>query len=175
MRPNVEEIISTHFSEFADKFERYWKQNSDLVGRLMLCHLMLEWGMEEALKAAAPLIEGWRAARISFSQKNQLLGQTLLLGEFTAAVSEINSYRNRIAHRKEWGDIPEPDFPEVALAYKRLLTKMQNEIPDPFPVGVALVEKFTLLVCPYYFGCAFCFEHVPELHTIVIKKRLSRS
>jgi len=90
------EISDGEFSEM----ERRWNQDVGAIGRILRSHLYVEHYLSEYLEKANPRLGSVAKARLSFSQKLELLDQKdPLLSEVLPGIKHLNAIRNRLAHR----------------------------------------------------------------------------
>lgn len=82
-----------------EKIHQRWNQNIELIGRILRAHLFVEHFMTEYLVKTNPRLGDLSQARLSFSQKTELLEPSNLdLADIVPGVKRLNSIRNRLAH-----------------------------------------------------------------------------
>jgi hypothetical protein len=110
------------------EFNRLWEQDSQLIGRLLRCHLVVEFYLTRYLRFKNLALGDPDKARLSFVQKVDLAdGPGLLEGELFIGLRRLNKMRNRIAHtlRAEVTDEDRMVFSGLGLfmAMRRQLAK----------------------------------------------------
>lgn len=82
-----------------ENIHKKWNQNIELIGRILRAHLFVEHYMTEYLAKTNPRLGDLSQARLSFSQKTELLEPSNLdLADIVPGVKRLNSIRNRLAH-----------------------------------------------------------------------------
>lgn len=77
-----------------------WQLDTELVGRILRAHLYLERFVTENLQRTNPMLGSVEKAKLSFSQKIELLNQNHPdVADFTPGLRKLNSIRNRLAHQ----------------------------------------------------------------------------
>jgi hypothetical protein len=86
-------------AEFGE-MQRRWNQDVEVIGRILRSHLYVEHYMSEYIEKANPRLGSVAKARLTFSQKLELLDQkNPQLVEVLPGVKHLNAIRNRLAHR----------------------------------------------------------------------------
>ena len=82
-----------------ENIHRKWNQNIELIGRILRAHLFVEHYMTEYLGKTNPRLGDLSQARLSFSQKTELLEPSNLdLADIVPGIKRLNQIRNRLAH-----------------------------------------------------------------------------
>lgn len=134
------------FSIFDADFEmtaKLWNQNTDVIGRILRCHLFVEHFITEYLTAKHPTLD-FDKSRLSFAQKLDLVANHLPPGtaHIVPGVRRLNTIRNRLSHTLK-GDISEDDakvFTDIPLfeAIRREANKRHPLSSEP----LAILEFF---------------------------------
>lgn len=76
-----------------------WQLDTELVGRILRAHLFLERFVTENLQRTNPMLGSVEKAKLSFSQKIELLDPNQPdIADFKPGLRKLNSIRNRLAH-----------------------------------------------------------------------------
>lgn len=79
--------------------ERRWNQDTSSMGRILRAHLFVEHYLTEHIEKANPRLGNLRSARLSFSQKLQLLDdRNPAQASLKEGIARLNKIRNRLAH-----------------------------------------------------------------------------
>src|SRR5205085_11346767 len=78
---------------------KLWNQNTEIVGRILRCHLFVEHFITEYLVATAPEFD-FDEARLTFTQKLALIRRSLPLSTsyLIPGMRHLNVIRNRLSH-----------------------------------------------------------------------------
>lgn len=145
----VVRMISPHLPEINANFERennrfkdLLAQDHDLIGRVLKCHLIVEYYLERFLEEhlATPNLTD---ARLSFFQKAQLLpsqGQAVALVK--PGIIRLNAIRNRFGHTLN----PEIQADELE-PLRQALAVVRAGVEFFEPVDV--IEAFTTVACTW--------------------------
>jgi hypothetical protein len=77
-----------------------WNLDTELIGRILRAHLFLERFVTENLQRANPWLGSVEKAKLSFSQKIDLLNPDHPdVADVTPGIRKLNSIRNRLAHQ----------------------------------------------------------------------------
>ncbi|WP_096663327.1 hypothetical protein [Polaromonas sp. AET17H-212] len=75
-----------------------WRQDVEVLGRILRSHLYLEQYLTDYLERATPNL-AIRKAALRFSQKLDLISSLPQFAEIIAGIKHLNVIRNRLAHR----------------------------------------------------------------------------
>ena len=82
------------------EFNAIWNQDAGRIGRVLRAHLAVEHFLTEYLQFTSPKLGSLENARLSFSQKVELLSDDDQVTCFLKpGLRRLNTIRNRIAHR----------------------------------------------------------------------------
>ena len=137
-----------------DKYGVVWKRlenvDHELLGYLLSCHLVIEHYIDNFLSTNISTELSWKTARLSFSQKVELLSGTNIFEppyDFVSSIAHLNKLRNRYAHDIETKLLTK----DLKPLYESILemTDGKGEEPnDPYQI----LEVFTLFVCAWFGG-----------------------
>lgn len=83
-----------------EKIHTQWNQNIELIGRILRAHLFVEHYMTEYLEKTNPRLGDLNQARLSFSQKTELLEPSNPdMADIVPGIKRLNKIRNRLAHK----------------------------------------------------------------------------
>jgi hypothetical protein len=83
-----------------EKIHTQWNQNIELIGRILRAHLFVEHYMTEYLAKTNPRLGDLNQARLSFSQKTELLEPSNPdMADIVPGIKRLNKIRNRLAHK----------------------------------------------------------------------------
>lgn len=92
------EFFSEADRELADVNSR-WRQNVEVIGRILRAHLFVEHYIGEYLAKANPRLGALGEAKISFAQKVALLDESNTdIALILPGIKRLNKIRNRLAH-----------------------------------------------------------------------------
>lgn len=104
----VAKIIALHggrdrFIELAEQrvreFNAIWQQDADSIGRVLRAHLAVEHFLAEYITTSNPKLGSLDRARLSYSQKVELLpDDDVLMSALKPGFRRLNKIRNRLAH-----------------------------------------------------------------------------
>ena len=129
--------------EFNEEVISLLNRKTDELGSILKCHLIIEYFIDNYLKAAYPTILNWQSSRLTFSQKLELINNSNTpIGMYYQAIKCLNSIRNKFSHKISY-TIDKKDYKEI----EEIMTIWKNALSEPVPEGMALIENFTLWVC----------------------------
>ena len=117
------EIIDADYRET----QLRWRQDVEVLGRILRSHLYLEQYLTDYLERANPHL-GIRKAALRFSQKLDLISSLPQFAEIVAGIRHLNAIRNRLAHRPS-AKVTQQDA-EIFLQ-ARLFVALRNEGGKP--------------------------------------------
>jgi hypothetical protein len=138
---NFDAITQKHIKEF----DSLWQQDAERIGRVLKAHLTVEHFLTRYIEFNNPMLPPLADARITFSQKIDLLHQNdRLASELKPGLRRLNQVRNRLAHNLKV-EVRAEDV-EVFLAV-RIFTGMRGErakrFGNPLPADpVGVFEEF---------------------------------
>lgn len=102
-----ETVISSFSEESLDEIEQKtedfnerWDQDFETIGRVLKSHLVVEHYMTEFIRAKNPNLVSLDKARLSFSQKLNLLnGINDFVDSLIPGIKRLNKIRNGLAHK----------------------------------------------------------------------------
>lgn len=129
--------------EFNQKILSLINNEIDELGLVLKCHMIIEHYIDEFLTVAYPTINQWDKIRLTFNQKLDLMNNSsTVMGMAYPSVKCLNSLRNKFSHRLAY-KIKEEDYKEI----KGLMTIWFNSAGEPVPIGLQLIEEFTIWFC----------------------------
>lgn len=118
------------------------KQTDDL-GTVLKCHLIVEYYIDKYLKAAYPTITKWKESRFTFAQKLELVNNDKTsIGIYYPAVKCLNTIRNKFSHNLHY-TIASKDYDEI----KRIMYAWYKAFGKPMLKDIELIKDFTLWFC----------------------------
>jgi len=85
--------------ERLESFNAVWSQDTQSIGRVLRAHLVVEHFLSAYLETANPNLGSLEKARLSFSQKVELLGDSdPFIAELAPGLRRVNEVRNRLSH-----------------------------------------------------------------------------
>jgi hypothetical protein len=143
------EILAPHMKEMEAEFEReqrrfaeLFSRASDIPGRILKSHLVLEHYLDRHLTEAMGL-QHVDDARLSFYQKATLLPtERSVAGFIKPGILRVNTIRNRVAHNLDASIGPDDLEPMEPLL---LISRPSVEGAEP----IVKIEKFTILACTW--------------------------
>lgn len=137
------EYFDKEFREISNR----WDQDSEIIGRLLRAHLFVEHFLTEYLASRNPQLGSLEKARLTFSQKLNLIGNSTDGPSFLIpGIKRLNQIRNRIAHNLG-AEITKSDV-EVFLGIKEFesLRKELAAPAKPSEEAIHLIEEFSRFV-----------------------------
>ena len=126
------------------ELEKRWANNDvELIGRVLRCHLALEYCMFRWLKFTAPKLD-FESSRLSFFQKFEIFSKSIKDPLLCGGIRDVNMLRNQVAHtfHDPFADISIPQIDKLCSYIYR----------SPRPQGIVAVEVFTRHACGWLEG-----------------------
>lgn len=124
-----------------------WNQNTEMIGRILRCHLFVEHFMNEYLSTKLPGIN-LDDVRLTFAQKVALIGTnvTPVISALLPGIRRLNSIRNRLAHTLK-GQILTEDVDalvKIPLFQAMRVEAARRRMPPSQPSldGIIVLEEF---------------------------------
>jgi hypothetical protein len=137
------DMIEQERIEFNKKILSLLNNQTDELGLILKCHLIIEHYIDEFLINAYPTIKSWDKVRLTFNQKLELIiNPQTTMGMASSSIKCLNTLRNKFSHKLAY-KIKEDDYKEIT----QLMTIWYNAAKEPVPKGLQLIEKFTMWVC----------------------------
>ena len=115
--------------EFNKKILPLLNSQTDELGLILKCHLIIEHYIDEFLIVAYPTIKSWARIRLTFNQKLELINDPqTVLGMVYPSIKCLNTLRNKFSHKLAY-KIKTEDYKEI----KVLMTIWFNAAGDPIP------------------------------------------
>jgi len=137
------DLLEKQRLEFNDKIISLLKSQSDELGLVLKCHLIIEHYIDELFNVAYPTIKVWKKARLNFSQKLELINtpHTIMETAYTSLKS-LNTLRNKFSHKIAYV-IKDEDYSEI----KEFVSAWYKAGGYAIPEGPRIIENYTLLIC----------------------------
>lgn len=135
------EVTDTEFGEMVTR----WKQDTDIIGRILRAHLYVEHYLTEFIRHANPRLGSVPEARLTFNQKLTLLDAgSPAIAELKPGIAQLNKIRNRLAHRLS--SAIEPNDRQVFLAAPMFSSMRFVALGRPATTlaSIELLEQFAL-------------------------------
>lgn len=95
-REKALELLQSQFRIFSER----WNQDTETIGRILRSHLFVEHFLTEYLVARNPELGSVTEARLTFTQKVALVGDsTTGVSYLIPGIRLLNTIRNRLAHK----------------------------------------------------------------------------
>lgn len=135
------------FQAHVKEYEQFWESKDVvLIGRILRCHLILEYCLNKWIKHSAPHL-ALDSARLTFSQKLKIFEKSTSEKLLSGGMKEVNSLRNKVAHT-----LHDP-FAEVSIPrINYFCTKTQQDTKNPMEQNIAAVEMFARFCCAWLEG-----------------------
>lgn len=142
---------------FNAEYKQLCERDHSFAGRLVKCHLLLEYYLTEYLEAAYPTIPNISDARLTFSQKlNLATYKKTNFFQFIDAIQCLNTLRNKLVHDIRY--VPNKND----LNPIRSIMKIWNSaFGKPMKDGIELIEEMTIFVCGMFSGLT---QHIRRGH-----------
>lgn len=102
------EAFLAHSTAQVDELNEKWNQDANLIGRILRAHLFVEHYLTRYLEARNPNLRRLDNARLSFSQKAELIDrEDPRVSYLVQGIQRLNRIRNRLAHNLSAGVSPE--------------------------------------------------------------------
>lgn len=129
--------------DFNDEIINLVSRQTDELGTILKCHLIIEFYIDAYLIASYPTIINWKETRLTFSQKLELIDNPkTVLGMYYSGIKNINGIRNKLSHRISYAIIPE-DYKEI----EKIMNVWYKALDKSLLTGIALIEDFTVWLC----------------------------
>ena len=128
---------------FNTKIIQLLDKETDELGRVLKCHLIIEYYIDNYLNVAYPTVQNWNNIRLSFSQKLELI-QTpkTIFSYYYSAIKNLNSIRNKFSHKLNY-TINSEDYKDI----ERIMRVWNTALNKPLQSGIDLIEEFTIWFC----------------------------
>lgn len=137
------DLIEKQRVEFNKKILPLLTNQTDELGLILKCHLIIEHYIDEFLVIAYPTIKSLNRIRLTFNQKLELINNPRTeIGMIYPSIKCLNVLRNKFSHKLAY-KIKTEDLNEINTLMKILF----NAAGDTIPEGQRLLEEFTLWVC----------------------------
>jgi hypothetical protein len=160
----------------AEEFLNLANRDSSIIGRIIKCHLLVEFYMSRYLERAAPALHNWDDARLSFNQKFTLLNSSnSIVNQFSEGISLINKLRNRIAHTLQ-DPLQDVSLEPLKKGLEHYKTKLAGgNVVMPPCEGIELVEYFTLTICSVIDGASSVVQYEPLAHVAAWMRKVPKT
>jgi hypothetical protein len=121
-----------------------WNQNSELLGRILRAHLVVEHYLTLWVQYHNPNLGSINEARLSFSNKISLVGEKdISIKDLVPGLKRLNKVRNRIAHTLNVNILREDeDALKSSKFFKAMIDQDQGLYCSPTACGIELLEGF---------------------------------
>jgi hypothetical protein len=129
--------------EFNNNILSLLNNQTDELGLVLKCHLIIESYIDEFLNIAYPTIKSWNKVGLTFNKKLELINTSHTVMEMAyPSVKCLNTLRNKFSHRLAY-KIKDEDYKEI----KVLMTIWYTAAGETVPKGLRLIEQFTMWYC----------------------------
>lgn len=129
--------------EFNKEVLTLLNRQTDELGTILKCHLVIEYYIDNYLKSAYPTVLNWESSRLTFNQKLELINNNRTpVGMYYSSIKCLNSLRNKFSHKISYV-IEKKDYREI----EDIMRIWKNALNEPVPEGLDLIESFTIWVC----------------------------
>src|SRR5258706_2169561 len=171
-------LFGENFSSTASDWKRLSGIEFEKVGRILICHLLIEHHINKLIELRGPSDFDWDESRLTFSQKIKLMRKDHAFREFDfiKGIQIINKLRNKFAHSLEF-EIQEKDVLPIVEIINEFRKKHSSDKPMDFEHStIATIEEFTGLFCAYFAGyCTSLLKERLNLKAILNKSKKTDS
>lgn len=140
---NNMDLMKKQRVEFNKKILPLLNSQTDELGLILKCHLIIEHYIDEFLVIAYPTIKSLTRIRLTFNQKLELINNPHTeIGMLYPSIKCLNALRNKFSHKLAY-KIKTEDLNEIHA----LMTIWFTAAGNPIPEGQRLLEEFTLWIC----------------------------
>jgi hypothetical protein len=127
-----------------NEFNEKWDQNSELLGRILRAHLVVEHYLTLWVQYQNPNLGSIDEAKLSFSNKISLVGEKdISVKDLVPGLKRLNKVRNRIAHNLSVDILKEDeDALKSSKFFKAMIDLDQGLYCSPTACGIELLEGF---------------------------------
>jgi hypothetical protein len=127
---------------FNTKILRLLNKETDELGRVLKCHLIIEHYIDNYLNVAYPTVYNWNNIRLTFSQKLELTQNPKTIFTYYSAIKNLNSIRNKFSHKLNYS-IKSEDYKDIETIMRIWNTELNKSLQS----GINLIEEFTIWIC----------------------------
>ena len=169
MRASMNDVIQAVFEEFGgrenffresqqqlDYFNRLWDRDTELVGRVLRAHLVVEHFLTEYIQTTNPRLPSLDDVGISFEAKVRLLPSDVThIQMIVPGIRQLNRIRNTIAHRLEVEISTEERSSFLGVpVFAAMRNEMKKRNPDLPDAPIDVLEDFAKLAANWLQGGA---------------------
>jgi hypothetical protein len=127
-----------------DDFNERWNQNSDMLGRILRSHLVVEHYLTLWIQHQNKNLGSISDAKLSFSNKIALVGKSdLSVIDLVPGLKRLNKIRNRIAHNLSVEILKEDEEALKSSKYFKAMIRLNSGLYcSPTATGIELLEGF---------------------------------
>lgn len=140
LAPHMQEVEES-FNRENQKFIALMERSSDLMGRILKCHLIVEHYLEKYLQDEYVLRE-IASVRLTFFQKVSLIDNSGRASSFVKpGIIELNKIRNRFSHNLS-AVFSDDDIPNI-------IEILRLSRPNLSTDSIGKIEAFTTVACTF--------------------------
>jgi len=144
---------------FGDSFrdnpnwERLTGVEYELIGRILICHLLIEHYLTKFIELETPKGYNWDESRLTFSQKLKLVNKHSILSKFhlIEGMTLINKIRNRFSH-----NIKAKIISSDITSLKKVIIEFQKQVNSSSEIVISgdieIIETFTTFALSFIAG-----------------------
>lgn len=161
-------LFSDSFRELDVKWNKIEGVNFELVGRILICHLIIEHYLTVFIELEISRKLTLDKIRFTFSQKLKLIEDNEALKEtgIIKGIEIVNKIRNKFSHNLKV-DINNNDIKYLKGVVDKIRDKGSNENENIEYSDIATIESFTSMICAFMAGyCTYTVHKLQELKKI---------
>lgn len=162
-------LFSDSFRELDVKWNKIEGVNFELVGRVLICHLIIEHYLTVFIELEISRKLTLDKLRLTFSQKLKLIEDNEALKEtgIIKGIEIVNKIRNKFSHNLKV-DINVNDIKFLKSVVDKIRDKESTSSENIEYSDIAIIESFTSMVCAFMAGyCTKTVHKLQELKEIV--------
>jgi hypothetical protein len=158
-------LFSDSFRELDVKWNKIEGVNFELVGRILICHLIIEHYLTVFIELEISRKLTLDKIRLTFSQKLKLIEDNEALKEtgIIKGIEIVNMIRNKFSHNLKVV-INNNDIKYLKSVVDKIRDKGSNENENIEYSDIATIESFTSMICAFMAG--YCTSTVHKLQEL---------
>jgi hypothetical protein len=158
-------LFSDSFRELDVKWNKIEGVNFELVGRVLICHLIIEHYLTVFIELEISRKLTLDKLRLTFSQRLKLIEDNEALKEtgIIKGIEIVNKIRNKFSHNLKV-DINDNDIKYLKSVVDKIREKDNNASDDIEYSDIAIIESFTSMICAFMAG--YCTKTVHKLQEL---------
>ena len=161
-------LFSDSFRELDVKWNKIEGVNFELVGRVLICHLIIEHYLTVFIELEISRKLTLDKLRLTFSQKMKLIDDNEALKDrgIIKGIEIVNKIRNKFSHNLKV-EIDDNDIKFLKSVVDKIRDKDSIAIENIEYSDIATIESFTSMICAFMAGyCTATVHKLQELKKI---------